>query len=129
MKKETQKKSDFEKNPELKVKGRGGYRPNAGRPKGSTNKTPSRRLIEQAVCGHFNLNVGDIEEAKVKLLQSYLKSGDKGLAYFCEILFGKPTDVLKVEADVKVTALKSEDDVDDLFYDEDDEDEEDEEFE
>lgn len=98
-----------------KLTGRGGPNRGQGRKKGSRNKTPSKRLIEDAVCLHFGFDKEAIEEAKVELLQMYLKSGDKGLAYFCEILFGKPTDVVKLEADIKVTSLKTEDDVEGLF--------------
>ena len=82
------------------------------------NRTPSRRLIEEAVCLHFGVDKEEIEKAKVQLLQSYLKSGDKGLQYFCEVLFGKAVDVQKLQAEVLVVTERNEDEVEDLFFEE-----------
>jgi hypothetical protein len=110
-----------------KITGRGGPGRGQGRKKGSLNRTPSRRLIEQAVCLEYGGDQQEIEIAKVNLLRKYLQSGDKGLGYFVEIMFGKPTDVVKMEAEIKVTAVRTEEDVDDLFDEHDDiEDDEDE---
>jgi hypothetical protein len=118
MENKPQTKRDFDDNPELEIRGRGGYRPNSGRPKGMKNRTPSRRLIEEAVCLHFGVDKEEIEKAKVQLLQSYLKSGDKGLQYFCEVLFGKAVDVQKLQAEVLVVTERNEDEVEDLFFEE-----------
>tara|TARA_R110000824_G_scaffold377777_3_gene569143 strand:- start:4466 stop:4816 length:351 start_codon:yes stop_codon:yes gene_type:complete len=105
-----------------KLTGRGGTGRGQGRKKGSKNKTPSRRLIEQAVCLKFGFESHEVDEAKKELLLKYM-AGDKGLQFVVETLFGKAVDVLHLEADVKVTTERKAEDLEDLFNEDEDEDE------
>tara|TARA_R110002167_G_scaffold257468_1_gene463916 strand:+ start:187 stop:564 length:378 start_codon:yes stop_codon:yes gene_type:complete len=110
-----------EKKNDPRYAGNGGKRKGAGRPKGSRNLKPSKSLILAALCSNYGTK--DVQEAKEALLKDYLKTNDKGMQYFVEILFGKAVDQVKLEADVKVTTVKGTQDLDELFDEMDDEDE------
>lgn len=89
----------------------------AGRTKGTRNTKASKTLIETAL--RMTYDVETDEEAQLQLLQAYLKTGgDRAKQYFVEIIFGRPTDVVKMKERKKTAARPSGSDIDEILNDE-----------
>lgn len=88
----------------------------AGRTKGTRNAKASKTLIETALRLAYKVDTD--EEAQLQLLQAYLKTGgDKAKQYFVEIIFGRPTDIVKMKERKKTTSAPKESDIDQILND------------